>query len=230
MNHPISSIQIMFLGGRLDQGRPMTVAEDHQIQVRLSPQTLQGPGLQEAGRSSLRGQRGGGPVAGFAYPPGYPGSEIRMEPAEGPTGETPPEDRAKDAVAGVALSESVPMSDEGPPTVQLQDHRFPAEEKAELLFQKAPTPPVMVPAEEHDRDAPVYKTCQGSQGPQVPAGDDAPVLEPEIEQVTQEDDLPCLGARMLQPSQEGPLGLRGDCPEVYVTGEVDGFGFHGDES
>jgi len=89
----------------------------------------------------------------------------------------------------VLLGEAVAMGNEGPAPSQIE-LGVPAEElDAQVLREKRSAPAVVVAAHERDRDAAGADLLQLGDGGKMFAGDDARILEPEIEQIAHQDEV-----------------------------------------
>ncbi len=91
--------------------------------------------------------------------------------------------------APVLLGEAVAVRNEGAPPTQLQLRLAAEELDAEILREERPAPAIVIPAHERDGDAAGAHLLELGDGREVFAGNDALVLEPEVEQVTHQHEV-----------------------------------------
>jgi len=157
-----------------------------------------------------------------------PGTQIGVEPAKGETGGSAPEEKPETSVAQVTLPESVAVGDEGPESSQAHANRVLVNVEPDLVGEEASSPPVVVASDEVHPHTPVHQGGEPTQHPCGPSGNDAPVLEPEIEEIAIEDQVTGPGLGVVEPGVKVGHPLRGGGSEVQVTGhEGDGRDDHG---
>jgi hypothetical protein len=113
------------------------------------------------------------------------------------------------------------MREVRPESGVIPHHRVLQELQADLIAEVTATPPIVVSAHERDGQAGVHQLAQQTQNAFVPLGNAPTELEPEVEEVSVEDQeragVGCSG----QPRQEGLLLGLGRRAEVDVGGDVD---------
>jgi len=204
------------------------MAQCHQLQLWFGNQPFSGPSFQEPRSGELFFQGLTRPVPRSGNPSGNPGADIWMEASKKKTGGCAPEHKTKEPISQITAPNTVPMGQEGPPSLDIQDHGLLQKLHAHLLPEVAPSPPIVVAAKEKDRNPLVHQPGQSSEDPGMTSGNHAPIFEPEIEQVTVDDDPGGITSTVFQPGQEGSLRPRGSVPQVDIAGQVDGKLGHGE--
>src|SRR5258706_2314353 len=91
--------------------------------------------------------------------------------------------------APMLLGEAIAVRNESAPPAQLQLRLAAEELDAEVVGEERPAPAIVIPAHERDRDASGANLLQLGDRGEVFAGNDALVLEPEVEQVTHQYEV-----------------------------------------
>ena len=129
-----------------------------------------------------------GCVPVFETSPGHPRPQVRVKPSEKEAGQGSTEDKAEHPVAQISRTQAVAMSQKGRTTLEIQNRGFLKELQPDFTPQVLAPPPVVVSTHHRHRDPRVHKGGQGSQHPGMPPGDHTLVLEPEVEQVSIDDN------------------------------------------
>jgi hypothetical protein len=187
MLEPVAGVQVIAPGNDLHAGRSVGMTKEDGIQGVILFQLQRSPAPQLHLPGGRRIFLGFGPELGPRDVPGDPGSDVGVKPAKGPLGEASSKDRSERSISQVPSTQSIAMSDEATTTGQLQRHRFPMEVDADLVGEEGPSPPVVVPSDQVDRKAIVHQVSKDPQSPAIPSWDDRPVFEPEVEEVSIDD-------------------------------------------
>src|SRR5256712_7165511 len=112
-----------------------------------------------------------------------------MEQAKMGDGQSGTEGTMHQRPAPVLLGEAVAVRDEGAPPTQLELRLAAKEFDAQILREERPAPAIMVAPHERDGDAARADLLQLGDGGKMFAGDDARILEPEIEEIARENEV-----------------------------------------
>lgn len=102
-------------------------------------------------------------------------------------------------------------------------HRLVEEFDADLVPQVPTTPPIMVAAHEGDWNTRGHDHPKPFQERLVPTGDPPLVFEPEIEEISIDQDRRRAGRGVVEPLEKRLLVSRRTCSEMDIGGDVDGL-------
>src|SRR5690554_943593 len=146
-----------------------------------------------------------------------PDAQVGMKPAKQSDRDRRANDGLEETVAQVTATQPVAMCHEGGLAGDGRAERTVVELETDLLPQEAAAPCVVIAAGECDRNAGLDELGKRGEHPEVPARDDRPVLEPEIEQVTGDQQCPGFGRASLQKAEEATLGLIRHTTQVQIA-------------
>ena len=93
-------------------------------------------------------------------------------------------------------------------------------------LRKSSPPPVVVPTHHRHRDSGVHQRGQSSKHPGMPTGDHALVLEPEVEQVSVDDNSGRFPPAYSSQARKACSVSGGATPKWTSLGEKDGWTLH----
>jgi len=227
MVQPVPGVEIVASRRSLDEFGPMAVSEDHQIEIRVRGEETCGQ-LAEPLRSTvaLRGVSLTVPAFRAAHEADHACGPIGVNLSEQGARRPTPDHRFEGSVSPVPTPHSVSVRDIGLATTYLYAHG-PVQELDTYFFgEKPPSPRVVIAAQQPDPHARIDEVGEHSQYREMPAQDHGLILEPEIEQVSVDQEVFRLIGNSGQELHEGGLVGRGSCPEVRI-GNDDGGSFHG---
>src|SRR5690606_13292943 len=146
-----------------------------------------------------------------------PDAQVGMKPAKQSDRDRRANDGLEETVAQVTATQPVAMCHQGGLAGDGRAERTVVELETDLLPQEAAAPCVVIAAGECDRNAGLDELGKRGEHPEVPARDDRPVLEPEIEQVTGDQQCAGFGRASLQKAEEATLGLIRHTTQVQIA-------------
>lgn len=227
MVQPVPGVEIVASRRNLDEFGLMAVSEDHQIETRVRSDEICGH-LAEPLRSTvaLRGISLAVPAFRAADEADCACGPIGVNLSEYRARRPTPDHRFESSVSPVPTSQSVSVRDIGSATTYLYAHG-PVQELDTYFFGEKPASPrVMIAAQQPDPHARIDEVGEQSQYREMPAQDHGLILEPEIEEVSVDQEVVCLIGDSGQELHEGGLVGHGSCPEVRI-GNDDTGPFHG---
>ena len=87
------------------------------------------------------------------------------------------------------FGEAVPVRNEGAPSIEVELRLATEEFDAQILRKERPAPAIVIAAHERDRDAPGADLLQLGDRGKMFARDDGLILEPEIEEITCQNEV-----------------------------------------
>src|SRR5213083_2757539 len=194
----------------------MGVRENHELQVRSSPQQLLG-----VLRLGSLGTVEHGPVAGVVRELAGklvrdPGAHVGMERAERPDGHPVTRDLVHHAGAPVLLGQPVAVGHERAASrhVELGFPRMKGD--AQVVDEKVAAPPIVVAAHERDGHAARPQGVELRDRAEVTARDHRAVLEPEVEQVAVDEQRVSEIRHRVEEAVKRDCDRGGDLAEMRV--------------
>ncbi len=218
---PVSRVQVVAAGLHLDELGPVRMPEDHELDFGVSGEQLTGMCGQAIGSLVVMRRLAPHPSGRRAHPTNQREREIgRREPEKG--AESPGAGRGPEgAVGSFAAEQAVPVSDVGLPARELGVHEAVQQLDSDLVSQEAAGQSVVVSADESGPHAGLHDIGQPTEDREVAAEDDAPVLEPEVEQVSVDEQLRRPSGQRVEELEESSLAVGRNLPEVHI-GDDDG--------
>ncbi len=145
-----------------------------------------------------------------------PAERSGMQPAE-PESRRPAADHGlQDLVAPVAASESVTVSEDGGPSAEGRADRSIDQLDSDFVGQKRASPEVVIPGDEANPNAGIDEVPENVENGEVTTLYHRAVLEPEVEQVSIDHEVPGPVCRQCEKPPERVLVLERRGAEVGV--------------
>ena len=226
MVHPVSGVQVVTAGLGLDELGTVRVPEDDELEIRMASQKIGGERGQTVCAPRFARVRSPQPPRSGANPSDEWKGQVRRGQAEQRAEHAAPRGGPERSIGVLSLQQAVSVRHVGVPSGDLRAKRTVQELHADLLAEKAAGPAVVVSADEPRSHSGVHDIGEPAKNGEVAAKHDTPVLEPEIEQVTVDEQVLRPPGEPFEELEKRPLAVRRYLPDVHIGDDDGGWTVH----